>query len=110
LIAHPGKQSWELRPPVPTDKGTVVVELAAGLQAVCFAGDDTGDLSAFAALARLWAEGVETLGVAVGGPETPPEVLDAADLVVDGPAGVLDLLEALAALPPGGRSGSSDDS
>ena len=44
LVAHPGKMSWELRPPVPTDKGTVVAELAAGLAAVCFVGDDTGDL------------------------------------------------------------------
>ncbi len=45
--------SWELRPPVPTDKGTVVTELAAGLAAVCFVGDDTGDLPAFEALRRL---------------------------------------------------------
>jgi trehalose 6-phosphate phosphatase len=95
LIAHPGKQSWELRPPVATDKGTVVVELAAGLTAVCFAGDDTGDLPAFASLASLRAQGVETLGVVVGGPETPSEVVQAADVVVDGPGGVLDLLLAL---------------
>ncbi len=110
LVAHPGKQSWELRPPVSTDKGTVVVALAAGLGAVCFAGDDTGDLPAFSALGRLRAQGVETLGVAVGGPETPSEVLDAADLVVDGPDGVLDLLEVLAAgFPDGSASGSFQD-
>jgi trehalose 6-phosphate phosphatase len=96
LVAHPGKQSWELRPPVPTDKGTVVGELANGLRAVCFVGDDTGDLPAFATLARLRAQRVDTLAVAVGGPETPPDVLEAADLVVDGPPGVLDLLQALA--------------
>jgi trehalose 6-phosphate phosphatase len=95
LVAHPGKQSWELRPPVPTDKGTVVAELATGLRAVCFVGDDLGDLPAFAVLARLRSRGIDTLGVAVGGPETPPEVLAAADLVVDGPPGVLALLEAL---------------
>jgi trehalose 6-phosphate phosphatase len=96
LAAHPGKMSWELRPPVPTDKGTVIAELAAGLRAVCFVGDDTGDLPAFAALTRLRDGGVVTLAVAVGGPETPVEVVEAADLVVDGPAGVLVLLEALA--------------
>ena len=79
--------SWELRPPVPTDKGTVVAGLAAGLRAVCFVGDDTGDLPAFGVLGQLRAGGVDTLAVAVGGPETPPEVLAAADLVVDGPAG-----------------------
>ena len=100
LVAHPGKMSWELRPPVPTDKGTVVAELAAGLRAVCFVGDDTGDLPAFAALARLRAGGVVTLAVAVGGSETPTEVVEAADVVVDGPAGVLVLLEALAGAKP----------
>jgi trehalose 6-phosphate phosphatase len=96
LVAHPGKKSWELRPPVPTDKGTVVAELASGLEAVCFVGDDTGDLPAFAALHRLRTEGVVTLAVAAAGPETPTPVLQGADLVVDGPAGVLTLLEALA--------------
>jgi trehalose 6-phosphate phosphatase len=95
LAAQSGKRSWELRPPVPTDKGTVVAGLAAGLQAVCFVGDDTGDVPAFRVLARLRAQGVDTLAVAVGGPETPPEVRAPADLVVDGPAGVLELLDAL---------------
>jgi trehalose 6-phosphate phosphatase len=99
LIAHPGKQSWELRPPVPTDKGTVVEELASGLRAACFVGDDIGDLPAFAALARFRLAGVDTLSVAVGGAETPAEVLAAGDVVVAGPAGVLALLEALADLP-----------
>jgi trehalose 6-phosphate phosphatase len=80
---------------VPTDKGSVVSELAAGLRAVCFVGDDTGDLPAFAALTALRAAGVHTLAVAVSSPETPRQLLDASDLVVDGPAGVLDFLEAL---------------
>jgi trehalose 6-phosphate phosphatase len=99
LIAYPGKQSWELRPPTPTDKGTVIGELAAGLQAVCFMGDDTGDLPAFAALARLREAGVATLAVAVGGPETPDAVLTAADAVVDGPSAVVALLERMAGPP-----------
>jgi trehalose 6-phosphate phosphatase len=99
LIAHAGKQSWELRPPGPTDKGTVVEELASGLRAVCFVGDDLGDLPAFTALARLRVAGVDTLSVAVGGAETPAEVLAAGEVVVAGPAGVLALLEALADLP-----------
>ena len=100
LAAHPGKMSWELRPPTPTDKGSVVAELAVGLNAVCFVGDDTGDLPAFEALRRLAAGGVETVAVAVAGPETPAEVLAAADMVVDGPAGVLALLEVLAGTAP----------
>ena len=47
LVAQAGKKSWELRPPLPIDKGTVVADLAAGLAAVCFFGDDTGDLPTF---------------------------------------------------------------
>jgi trehalose 6-phosphate phosphatase len=96
LIVHPGRMSVELRPPVEADKGTVVAELASGLDAVCFMGDDRGDLPAFAALARLAAAGCDTLAIAVNSDEAPTELLAAADLVVDGPVGVLDLLETLA--------------
>ncbi|HLY83849.1 MAG TPA: trehalose-phosphatase [Acidimicrobiales bacterium] len=96
LVAHPGRRSVELRPPVDTDKGTVVAELAAGLDAVCFLGDDVGDLPAFATLTQLGAGGVHTLAIAVASDESPPELLVAADIVVDGPAGALALLEALA--------------
>jgi trehalose 6-phosphate phosphatase len=86
-----GKMLLELRPPIAVDKGTVVEEMAAGLEAVCFAGDDVGDLAAFAALARLRAAGVATLAVAVRSDESPPALLDEADLIVDGPSGVLAL-------------------
>lgn len=99
LVAHPGKMSVELRPPVPTDKGTVVTALAEGLSAVCYVGDDTGDLPAFEALKVLRDEGLSTLAVAVRsgiGDETPPVVLAGADLVVEGAAGVVDLLRRLA--------------
>jgi trehalose 6-phosphate phosphatase len=91
-----GKMSFELRPPIDVDKGTVVDDLAAGLRAVCFAGDDVGDLPAFAALDRLRAAGVATLAVAARSSESPPALLDAADVVVDGPEGVLELFARLA--------------
>ncbi|HEY1734358.1 MAG TPA: trehalose-phosphatase [Acidimicrobiales bacterium] len=91
LVAQEGKLAYELRPPLRVDKGTIVAELAAGLASVCFAGDDTGDLPAFAALGRLRAEGVATLGIAARSAESPPAVLAAADVVVDGPPGVLDV-------------------
>lgn len=99
LVAHPGKMSVELRPPVPTDKGSVVTDLAEGLSAVCYLGDDTGDLPAFEALKALRDQGIFTLAVAVRsgiGDETPPSLLAAADLVVEGPEGVLDVLRGLA--------------
>lgn len=97
LVAHPAKMAVELLPPVPSDKGSVVSSLAAGLDAVCYLGDDWGDLPAFDALARLAAAGVATLAVAVRSAESPPELLERADLVVDGPAGALALLRRLAA-------------
>ncbi len=45
-----GRMAVELRPPVPVDKGTTVAELARGMRTAAFAGDDAGDLPAFAAL------------------------------------------------------------
>lgn len=96
LRAHPGKMSAELRPPVDVDKGTVVRELADGLTAVVFAGDDTGDLPAFAALGALRERGVTTLAVAADGPETQLAVVQAADISVPGPDGVIALLRRLA--------------
>ena len=93
LMRHPARMSWELVPPVPVDKGTTVLELADGLDAVCFIGDDRGDLPAFSALDYL-AETRSTavLKVVVSSPEVPPDLLKEADLLVDGPAGTLELL------------------
>ena len=63
----------------------------ARLGAALYAGDDTTDLDAFAAL-----EGLELgVRVAVASAEGPPELREAADLVVDGPAEVLQLLALL---------------
>lgn len=97
LTVYPTKMARELRPPVPADKGTAVETLLDGATHACFAGDDRGDLDAFAALARLSAEGrLETaVRIAVGSPEAPPELLARADLVVDGPAGLVSVLDAL---------------
>jgi trehalose 6-phosphate phosphatase len=95
LAVLAGRFSWELRPPVAADKGTIVEELAVGLDAVCFVGDDLGDVPAFAALDRLRASGVHAVKVAVRSREAPAAILDAADIVVDGPAGALAWLRAL---------------
>lgn len=99
LAVHPGRRSVELRPPGGGDKGTVVAEVGAGLEAVCFFGDDRGDLPAFAALRRLAAAGASTLAVAVDSAEAPPELLAGADVVVEGPEAVL---AGLRSLLPGG--------
>lgn len=95
LIRAASKMSVELNLPVERDKGTVIAELATDLDRLCFLGDDRGDLPAFRELARLRSEGAETLTVAVRGVETPSEVLDAADVTVDGPPGALGVLRSL---------------
>lgn len=96
LQVRQARASVELHPPVEIDKGTEVEELARGMGAACFVGDDEGDVAAFAALDRLGAVGVHTVRVAVSSDESPEELLARADLVVDGPHGALALLEALA--------------
>lgn len=97
LQPHPGRMSIELRPPLAVDKGTAVEALAGGFRAACFLGDDLGDLPAFAALARLSADrGVATVSVAAVDAESAPEVAAAADLVVEGPTGALDVIRWLA--------------
>ncbi len=98
LVVSPGRQCYELRPPVTTSKGTVLAKAAEGLGAVCFLGDDHGDLTAFDALDDLAATGVTTLRVAVRSDESPAELLERADLIVDGPSEVVGLLRRL--LPP----------
>ena len=93
LEVVPGRMVWELRPQVHSDKGDAVrrVVTASGAAALVVAGDDLGDLPAFAVAAATGGG----LRVAVGSAEAPPELLDAADLVVDGPEGVRELLEHL---------------
>ena len=95
LIVHPGRMSYELRPPVHVDKGTIVTQLTTDVDAACFFGDDVGDLDAFDALERREADGVHVVRVAVRSVEAPAELIERADLIVDGPAGVLDLLRTL---------------
>lgn len=95
LDCRPAKMSIELHPPIEADKGTALLEVAAGLSAVCFIGDDVGDLPAFDALDRLAAAGVHTVRVAVEGEESSGEMAERADLVLAGPDEVLDLLNQL---------------
>ena len=94
LALQPGKLVAEIRPGG-TDKGTAVAELldAAGVGAALFAGDDLGDLPGFEALAAA-PDGVATLGVGTD-EGTDGRVAAAADLVVDGPDGVVQLLNRL---------------
>ena len=92
-----GKMVVELVPRDRPLKGGAVERIAGELhlEAALYAGDDTADLNAFAALDRLQAAGVATAKVAVRGAETPDELVATADRVVDGPEGLVALLREL---------------
>jgi len=105
LTVEPGKLVIELRPPG-TDKGTalytLVTERSPG--SVMFCGDDLGDAAAFGAVRALRASGIRGLIVCSGSAETAAELAAAADLVVDGPDGVIALLDGLADALTGQRA------
>ncbi len=108
LRTHPGRMSVELRPPLDFDKGTAIRQLVEGCSAACFFGDDVGDLPAFGALAALAVEnGMATTSVAVVDGESAPSVVEAADVVLSGPADVLAVLGWLADAAEGQPAASS---
>jgi trehalose 6-phosphate phosphatase len=92
-----GKRVLELVPAGrPLKEGAVErIVGEAKLDAVLYAGDDVADLRAFAALDRMEVDGLVTVKVAVRGPESPRDLLETADIVVDGPAGLVVLLGGL---------------
>jgi trehalose 6-phosphate phosphatase len=97
LIVEPGRLVLELRPPG-MDKGVALLSYVheIGASAVLYAGDDLGDLPAFDAVDTLRTEGVPGLLVCSGSDEVT-QLRDRADLVVNGPEGVVGLLRGLAA-------------
>ncbi|MEV6169149.1 trehalose-phosphatase [Streptomyces sp. NPDC051954] len=97
LIVEPGRLVLELRPPG-MDKGVALTDFAREIAAesVLYAGDDLGDLPAYAAVDKLRSDGTPGLLVCSGSDEVT-ELRERADLVVDGPAGVVRLLAGLAA-------------
>ncbi len=100
FATHWGRKVLEVRPPVAIDKGRGLERVLEGveLDAAMYAGDDRTDVDAFAALRRLVDAGRlrEAICVGVASDETPPELRDAADLMVDGTAGVREVLARLA--------------
>ena len=88
-----GRLVLEVLPPLEVNKGTAVRRLLAerSLRRALYAGDDTTDLDAFAAL-----DGLDVaVRVAVVTPESPPGLREAADLVVGSPDAIADLLAEL---------------
>jgi trehalose 6-phosphate phosphatase len=100
LIVAGGRLAFELRPPIELSKAAVVLQRAReeNLRAVAFAGDDRVDLPGFDALDALSEEGVSTVRVAVRSDEAPEDLIERADIVVEGPIGAVGFLQELAAV------------
>jgi trehalose 6-phosphate phosphatase len=97
LAVQPGRMVIELRPPG-GDKGETLKDLQAerNASALMYCGDDLGDVPAFLAVAGLRAAGIPGLAVCSASGEVTTLAAEA-DLVVDGPDGVVALLDSLAA-------------
>jgi len=95
LEVHPGRLVLELRPPGHDKRGALLSLCDPRPSAVLFAGDDVGDLPAFDAVDELRAQGVAGVLVCSASDEGPRQLRERADVVVDGPAGVVDLLQRL---------------
>ncbi|WP_232680585.1 trehalose-phosphatase [Nocardioides sp. R-C-SC26] len=95
LVVEPGRSVIEVRSGG-VHKGQAVRTLAEELGGggFLFAGDDLGDLEAFDAVSELADQGLPTLLVCSSSGEENALVARA-DVVVDGPAGVLELLAEL---------------
>jgi len=93
LWTHWGRKVLEIRPPVPIGKGRAVRELLARtpVRAALYAGDDVTDLDAFEALGEVEFP----VRVGVRSDEGPREIVEQADLVVDGIAGMQRVLAEL---------------
>jgi trehalose 6-phosphate phosphatase len=101
LVPHWGRKVLEIRPPGGGGKDAAVAALLGAdgvIHAAAYAGDDRTDLDAFRRLRDLRDRGELATAVCVGiaSEEAPPELAEEADLSVDGPAGWLAMLEALA--------------
>ena len=82
------RMSFEIRPPTDATKGTAVRSLlaTADVSRSLYAGDDTTDIDAFAAV---------DVAIAVDSAEAPPGLRSGATFAVDGPHGLLELLNGL---------------
>jgi trehalose 6-phosphate phosphatase len=103
LAIHWGRKVLEVRPPVPFDKGAgirrLLAESGSEIRNAIYVGDDTTDLDAFRALAEFAREGRldHAVRVGVASEEGPSEITSEADITVDGPDGVRELLALLSA-------------
>jgi trehalose 6-phosphate phosphatase len=99
LRTHWGRKVLEVRPPVRIDKGAGISSFLkqADVEVALYVGDDSTDLDAFRALVQMAAEGriERAIRVGVRSEDGPSEIIEEADLVVDGTDGVNALLRTL---------------
>ena len=104
LHTHWGRKVLEVRPPVEVHKGQAVRELLRRrpVRTAVFGGDDATDLDVFETFAALRSEGALDVALCVGirSDEGPPAIVERADVVVDGTAGFVQVLEQLADAGP----------
>lgn len=95
LRLEPGNLVLELRPPG-IDKGVALRRLldSTGANAILYAGDDLGDLAAFRAVEEHRKTGLRAVLLATRS-SNATELIQAADIVVDDPTGVVTVLTAL---------------
>ncbi|MEU4288107.1 trehalose-phosphatase [Kribbella sp. NPDC026596] len=95
LRLEPGNLVLELRPPG-IDKGVALRRLleSTGARSILYAGDDLGDLAAFRAVEQHRKTGLRAVLLATRS-SNATELIQAADIVVDDPAGVVTVLTAL---------------
>ncbi len=98
LTVEPGRLVVELRRPG-HDKGSALRGLVeeVGARSIVFVGDDLGDLAAFVEIQGLRSAGRCPGLIVASSSAEGLAVAAAADLVVDGPSGVVTFLEALVA-------------
>jgi trehalose 6-phosphate phosphatase len=95
LRLEPGNLVLELRPPG-IDKGVALRRLieSTGARAILYAGDDLGDLAAFRAAEEHRKAGLRAVLLATRS-SGATALIEAADIVVDDPTGVVTVLTAL---------------
>ncbi|MGW5187907.1 trehalose-phosphatase [Kribbella sp. NPDC004138] len=95
LRLEPGNLVLELRPPG-IDKGVALRGLieSTGARSILYAGDDLGDLAAYRAIQAEREAGLRAVLLATRS-SNAAELIEAADVVVDDPSGVVTVLTAL---------------
>ena len=94
MLLKEGKQIIEIRPPLAINKGIALRQFAQRneLRGLIFAGDDLTDLDAMLEIPELRQQGLAALAIAARHHDTPPELLQHADIVVDEVPGMVALL------------------